>query len=85
MSKFNAGDIVEFIPGNYIQHGYNTSNWLTGAGIILSTDNGFYLIRVFNLVKISTKNFSEYDIGETNIKLPIKDCDDSNCFRSLEY
>lgn len=84
MSKFNAGDLVEFIPGNYVFEGYNSSHWLEGAGIIMSTDDGVYTILVFALRKISTKNFSEYEIGETKMRLPIKECDEANCFRSLE-
>jgi hypothetical protein len=84
MSKFNTGDLVEFIPGNYVFEAYNASHWLEGAGIIFSTDDGHYTVHVFSLRKISTKNFSEYEIGETRLKLPIKDCDEANCFRSLE-
>ena len=84
MSKFNTGDLVEFIPGNYLFEGYNSSYWLEGAGIIFDTDGGYYLVKVFNLRRTSTKNLATYDIGETMMKLPIKDCDEQNCFRSLE-
>ena len=84
MSKFNIGDLVEFIPGNYLFRGYNSSYWLEGACIIMDIEDDHYIVRVFNLVRTSTKNLATYDIGETTLKLPIKDCDNQNCFRSLE-
>lgn len=84
MAKFGVGDLVEFIPGNYLFEGYNTRYWLEGAGIIFAVDNGQYTIRVFNLRRTSTKNLAVYDIGETTLKLPIEDCDRQDCFRSLE-
>ena len=84
MSKFNIGDMVEFIPGNYLFHGYNSRYWLEGAGIIIGIEDGHYIMRVYNLRRTSVKNLATYDIGETNVRLPIKDCDEQNCFRSLE-
>lgn len=85
MYKWNVGDIVEFIPGNYLHEGYNTRHWLEGAGIILAIEDGNYVIQTYNLVKTSAKNLSTYDIGSTIIKLPAKECDKADCFRSLEY
>jgi hypothetical protein len=84
MNKFNEGDLVEFIPGNYIFHGYNTSHWLEGTGIIYAVEDGYYNILVFCLRKISTKNFSEYEVGETRMRLPVKECDEAKCFKILE-
>lgn len=82
--KWSAGDLVEFIPGNYLFKGYNTSFWLEGAGIIYGIEDDHYVIRVYNLRRTSTKNLATYDIGETMMKLPAKDCDMQECFRSLE-
>jgi len=83
-AKWKAGDLIEFIPGNHLHHGYNTRYWIEGAGIILAVEDEQYTIHVFNLIKTSAKNLSTYDIGSTMIKLPAKECDLNNCFRSLE-
>ncbi len=83
-SKWKPGDLVEFIPGNYLFEGYNTRHWLEGAGIILAIEDGKYVIHTYNLVKTSAKNLSTYEIGTTTLKLPIIECDKNDCFRSLE-
>lgn len=83
--KWSVGDIVEFIPGNYLHEGYNTRFWLEGAGIILAIDDDKYVIHTFHLVKTSAKNLSTYDIGSQVIRLPILETDKAECFRSLEY
>ena len=82
--KWKEGDLVEFIPSNYILRGYNASHWLEGAGIILAIEDGYYLLQTYNLVKTSTKNLSTYDIGSTRIRLPIQEVDENNFFKSLD-
>jgi hypothetical protein len=83
-TKWKEGELIEFIPGNHLHEGYNTRFWMEGAGIILAIEDDCYVIQVYNLVKTSAKNLSTYDIGSTMVKLPAKDCDLNNCFRSLE-
>lgn len=82
--RWKAGDIVEFIPGNYLHEGYNARYWLEGVGIILAVEDGHYFIQTYNLIKTSAKNLSTYDIGSQRIKLPILETDRAECFRSLE-
>lgn len=84
MPKFNTADIVEFIPGNYEFSDPAGVFWLEGAGLILDIEDGNYVVQIFHLQKISTKNFATYDIGQTILRLPIKEADSQNCFRSLE-
>lgn len=84
MSKFNIGDLVEFIPGNYLFPSNNCFFWLEGAGLILDLENNKYVIHVFSLKKTSTKNLAEFYIGETILRIPIDECDKQNCLRSLE-
>lgn len=83
--QWNIGDIVEFVPGNYLHVGYNTKFWLEGVGIIFGIDNGQYIIQAYNLVKTSAKNLSTYDIGSKIIRLPIEETDKAQCFKLLEY
>lgn len=84
MAKFGIGDLIEFIPGNYLFTGYNIRYWLEGTGLILDIENGNYIIRGFNLRRTAAKNLATYDIAETTLTLPIKECDEQQCFRSLE-
>ena len=84
MSKWNAGDLVEFIPGNYEDRGYSGRYWLEGQGLIISTEDGLYEILVFDLSKTSAKNFARYDLGQVTVKIPIEECDESNGLKSLE-
>ncbi len=81
--KWQPGDLVEFIPGNYLHHGYNTRHWLEGGGIVLDNEDGIYTVHIFNLIKTSAKNLSTYQIGSQVIKIPIKESDECECFRSL--
>lgn len=83
--KWKIGDVVEFVPGNYLHEGYNTRFWLEGVGIIFGVDDKEYLIQTYNLVKTSAKNLSTYDIGSQLIRLPILETDRAECFRLLEY
>jgi hypothetical protein len=84
MSKFNAGDLVEFTPGNYEIQENGRSFWTEGSGIIMDIENEQYVILIFSLQKISTKNFSEYNIGQKILKIPVEECDRQNCLRSIE-
>lgn len=82
--RWKVGDIVEFIPGNYLHEGYNTRFWLEGVGIIFGIEDGQYIIQAYHLVKTSAKNLATYDIGSQIIRLPIVETDKAECFRSLE-
>lgn len=84
MSKWNPGDLVEFIPGNYVDQGYSGKYWYDGRGLIISTEDNLYEILVFNLTKISSKNFAEYEIGQVTVKIPIDECDLADGLKSLE-
>ena len=86
MAKFGLGDIVEFIPGNYVQRKYNVQDaWLTGAGMVVAIEDDKYVLLMFNLNKVIVKNLAEFEIGQTTIKLPVQESDNNNYLRILEY
>ena len=75
--KYDVGEMVELVPDAF------EDNLYEGKGLILSCEDGIYLLQMFEFRKISRKNFSVVDLGPQRIRLLIDKADEKGYFKII--
>ena len=76
MSKFKPGDLLSINSDVNAESGY----WWEGSGLLLSNENGFYLLEMIFFNRINRSNFAVTERYNYRLTVPIKESDHIGLF-----
>jgi hypothetical protein len=76
MAKFNPGDLLSINSDAVAESGY----WWEGSGLLLSTDNGKYLLEMIFYNRINRRNLSVTERINHRLEIPIETADKLDLF-----
>jgi hypothetical protein len=76
MPKYNPGDLLSINSDAVLESGY----WWEGSGLLLSVDNGKYLLEMIFYNRINRRNFATTERRNYRLEVPIEIADKLDLF-----